>query len=129
MNGWFGTRHMETFTSQRNFRTFVRESETASGTSRLWLLADEHVDSIDDSFFLVTMDDSRPFASYPGIRHRNSYSLGFFDGHSESWQLRDTSGKPSGPQTGGGVSRNNVDWIRLKGASTLPWGGQSQGSN
>ncbi len=124
MNGWIGTRYMETFSSQRNFRTFVRESETSIGASVLWTIADEDNTTIRDSFFLVTMDDSQPFASFPGARHRGNYVLSFFDGHVEAWKLLSQFAKPGGGQTGGGVSRDNVDWLRLKQATTVTWGRQ-----
>ncbi|MBC8094248.1 MAG: hypothetical protein H7Y43_00400 [Akkermansiaceae bacterium] len=120
MNGWVGTRHMETFQNQRNFRTFARESETSVKASLLWTIADEDAATIDDSFFLVTMDDSQPFASFPGARHRGSYVLSFIDGHVEAWKLLDQSFKSGGPQGGG--NRNGVDWIRLKQATTVAWG-------
>ena len=69
MNGWMGSRRMET-ESAAAYRSFVRESELSSSVpALLWVLIDEHQSTIDDGFFLVTMDDARPFASIPGWRH------------------------------------------------------------
>ncbi|HPU55272.1 MAG TPA: prepilin-type N-terminal cleavage/methylation domain-containing protein, partial [Verrucomicrobiota bacterium] len=62
MNGWFGSRYMEQAMAHSAYRTFVKNTELASvGPRELWIIADEHESTIDDGFFLVTMNDSRPF--------------------------------------------------------------------
>ena len=60
MNGWLGSRDMDRQTQYGGgaFRTFVRESEVAvAGPSRIWCTIDENELSIDDGWFLVTMND------------------------------------------------------------------------
>lgn len=121
MNSWIGSRVMETvYTSgMRNFRTFVREAELAAGdAATLWLMADEHEATIDDGVFLVTMDDSRPFANFPALRHQHGFALNFVDGHAELWKLRDPTTKLE-RQTAQ-VSSKNSDWLRLKQETTIP---------
>ena len=121
MNGWIGSRYMDGFNNQRTFRTFTRENELAStGSSSLWLIADEHENSIDDAWFLVTMDDSQPFASFPATRHRHGYGLNFVDGHVEKFRLHDSG--TTTPVPGRFVSYMNTDWIRLKQLTTIAWG-------
>ncbi len=119
MNGWIGSRRMEMdsgYSSARSFRTFVRETEiNSAGPAGLWLIVDEHESTIDDGWFLVTMDDSRPFASAPAARHEHGYGLNFADGHAESYRLRD----PGSPGIGAQVSPKNSDWIRLKQVTTV----------
>jgi prepilin-type N-terminal cleavage/methylation domain-containing protein len=116
MNSWMGSRYMETDSRTNGFRTFVRETElAAAGPSRLWLLADEHEATIDDGFFLVTMDDARPFASLPGNHHNFGYVLNFADGHVENYKLRD----PASVKPGAQVSASNSDWQRLKQVTTV----------
>ncbi len=116
MNGWIGTRYMETYARNTGFRTFVRDSEIAvAGPARLWLLADEHEASIDDAWFLVTMDDSRPFASFPATRHERSYGLSFADAHVEFYKLRDPMTLGMGTE----ISSYNSDWQRLKQVTTI----------
>lgn len=119
MNGWVGSRYMETASQTNGYRTFVRESEVAMARpSALWILADEHEASIDDGFFLVTMDDTRPFASFPAIRHARGYALSFADAHVEIYRLRDADTlrmNPALPQ----VSAKNIDWQKLKSVTTL----------
>lgn len=121
MNSWIGSRVMESVsTAALGFRTFVREVEFATGSpATLWLMADEHEATIEDGFFLVTMDDSQPFASFPALRHQHGFGLNFVDGHAELWKLRDpttTLGSRTGPQ----ITGKNSDWLRLKQETTIP---------
>ncbi len=117
MNGWMGSRSMETYPSQSGFRTFVTDSETAAaGSATLWVLTDEHEASIDDGWFLVTMNDSQPFANFPATRHQRGYNLNFADGHAETFKLRDPNSQFQDPQR---ISPKNSDWLRLKQVTTL----------
>jgi prepilin-type N-terminal cleavage/methylation domain-containing protein/prepilin-type processing-associated H-X9-DG protein len=116
MNGWMGSRYMDMGAYREAFRTFVRDSElAAAGPGRLWLIIDEHEASIDDAWFLVTMDDRQPFASFPATRHARGYTLAFADGHVETYKLRD----PNTPPTAGQVNAYNSDWTRLKQVTTI----------
>ena len=113
MNSWMGSRHMENYSNRAGYRTFVRDSETAAaGPARLWLMLDEHQDSLDDGWFLVTMDDSRPFASVPSTRHQRGYALNFADGHTEVHRWHGTLDRP------GYTSAQDPDWVRLKQVTT-----------
>jgi len=118
MNGWMGSRSMESFsTSGTRFRTFVKESEMAvAGASTLWLMMDEDEASIDDAWFLVTMDDSLPFASLPSGRHRKGYALNFVDGHVEVYKWGNIFAWSS---QGNQAKRSDFDWIRLKQVTTI----------
>jgi prepilin-type N-terminal cleavage/methylation domain-containing protein/prepilin-type processing-associated H-X9-DG protein len=118
MNGWIGSRHMEQASRNNSYRSFVRESEIAAARpSALWVFIDEHEMSIDDGWFPVTMDDSRPFESFPAMRHARGYGLSFADGHVEKYKLVDANSRfvDAGSQT----SPSNVDWQKLKQVSTL----------
>ena len=123
MNGWIGSRDMNNGLAQAaaepSYQSFVKEAEMAAkGTSSLWVFMDEHESTIDDPWFLVTMDDSRPFASFPATRHRQGYNLSFADGHVEHYALRDPTTQSPTKQ----VSAQNSDWLRLKLVTTLRWG-------
>ena len=120
MNSWMGSRSMDGVTTGQNgFRTFVKDAEfNAGGVAMLWLMADEHEITIEDGYFLVTMDDSRPFASFPALRHQRGFTLNFVDGRAEHWKLRD----PDTIVSAQGYSRvgsKNSDWLRLKQATTV----------
>lgn len=120
MNSWMGSRTMETASAGKNtFRTFVKDSEfSTAGAATLWLMADEHETTLDDGYFLVTMDDTNPLASFPAMRHQRGFTLNFVDGHAEQWKLRD----PTSVVSAQGVSRvgdKNSDWLRLKQATTV----------
>lgn len=115
MNGWMGSRYMETGLNEKAYRTFVRDGElSAASPAMLWVMADEDVTTIDDGWFLVTMNDSQPFASLPGGRHQRSYSLNFADGHVELYKLRDAESLAVSAQ----YSAKNSDWLKLKQATT-----------
>jgi len=119
MNGWMGSRHMEVSSRAHSFRSFLRESELAAAKpSALWVLLDEHEVSIDDGCFPVTMDDSRPFGSYPTMRHSRGYALGFADGHTETYKLRDANSRSFG-LADAQITAKNSDWERLKQVTTI----------
>jgi type II secretory pathway pseudopilin PulG len=118
MNGWMGSRCMGTYSGPTGSRTFLRENELATvGPAKIWAMMDEHESSIDDGWFLVTMDDSRPFASFPATRHRRGYVWNFADGHAGYARLRDPE-TPLAPGTKS-ISFKNSDWVRLKQATTV----------
>jgi prepilin-type N-terminal cleavage/methylation domain-containing protein len=120
MNSWMGSRYMEneqlTY-NQRPYRTFVRDSELNAATpANLFVIADEHEVTIDDAFFLVSMNDAEIFINYPATRHDRGYTLSFADAHVETYKIRDPSTK--GP--GFGVyNPTNSDWVRLKAVTTI----------
>ena len=115
MNGWMGSRYMETYPGQKGYRTFIRESELATvGPTEIWMMLDEHELSIDDGWFLVTMDDSQPFASFPATRHRRGYVWNFADGHAAYCKLQN----PDLLTSGKAISSSDPNWIRLKQATT-----------
>jgi len=117
MNSWMGTRYMEPGSSQKlnSYRAFVRDNELAvSGAATLWVVMDEHENTIDDGFFLVTMDDSRPFASFPGNRHDSAYALNFADAHATVEKMRDPTFRSPQSQI-----NTNADWARLKSMTTI----------
>jgi prepilin-type N-terminal cleavage/methylation domain-containing protein/prepilin-type processing-associated H-X9-DG protein len=121
MNCWIGSRYMNKGVGQVEpetaYRTFIMENETAVvGTSCLWVIADEHEASISDPWWLVTMNNSQPFASFPATRHSHGYNLSFADGHVERYALLDTNTVSPAIY----VNPENSDWIRLKQVSTMP---------
>ncbi len=119
MNGWVGSHYMNTLAGEAGFQTYVKENGiNVQGSSQLWVFMDEHETTIDDSWFEVTMDDSRPFLSFPATRHSRGYNLNFADGHVEHYPLRD----PGTQGSSGQVSGTNSDWIKLKRVTTMPWG-------
>jgi prepilin-type processing-associated H-X9-DG protein len=73
---------------------------------------------LDDGWFLVTMDDSRPFASQPATRHNRGYDLAFADGHAERYKLRDSESLRLGIEVGQ-FGSGNTDWLRLKDVTTV----------
>jgi prepilin-type N-terminal cleavage/methylation domain-containing protein len=121
MNSWMGSRYMENERpqfNQRPYRTFVRDSELNAATpATLFFIADEHEATIDDGFFLISMNDSDIFINYPATRHDRGYALSFADAHVELYKMRDPGTK--GPGQLGGYTATNSDWVRLKQVTTI----------
>ena len=118
MNGWMGSRTMSQSpyaSVNAAFRTFVREAEISaiSAASRLWVLGDEDASTLNDGWSLVTMDDQKPFASFPGVRHAHGGGMNFADGHTQIFKLRDPASSP-----GKQISANNSDWLLFKQMTT-----------
>lgn len=118
MNGWMGSRTMnqpQLSGYESSYRTFVRESEISviGAASRLWVISDEDPSTLNDGWFLVTMDNSRPFASFPGIRHQHGSGMAFADGHAQIFKLRNPASVP-----GTQISAANTDWLLLKQITT-----------
>ena len=119
MNSWMGSREMEKQSAPTGYRTFVKDTECAAGgAAKLWYLADEHPRTLDDGWFLVTLDDSRPFASFPGLSHQQGCALNFADGHAEVWKLRDPA-TLAAPGADTQINSRNADWLKLKAATSI----------
>ena len=113
MNSWMGNRHMDSYSNRGGYRTFLRDSEiAAAGPATLWVIIDENESSIDDGWFLVTMDDSRPFGSVPTTRHQQGYALNFADGHTEVYRWRGAKNRS------GTTNSQDPDWVRLQQVTT-----------
>jgi hypothetical protein len=69
------------------YRTYHKESDTVNpGAANLWVMVDEHPDSINDGAFAVTMPSSASATSWvdvPTKAHCNACGFTFADGHSE----------------------------------------------
>ena len=116
MNGWMGSRTMSQDQGNGNgpdYRTFAREGELSGIASHLWVLADEDPSTLDDGWFLVTMNDTQPFASFPGLRHQRGCGVNFADGHTTIFKLRSPDSVP-----GATISTTNPDWLLFKQMTT-----------
>lgn len=118
MNSWVGSRYMEGYPRPTGYRTFVKDSEVnVAGASGLWMIADEHELSIDDGWFLVTMDDSDPFGDFPATRHQRGFAVNYLDGHADVQKLRDPTSVWTSAQAS--ISSRNEDWRRFKLMTTI----------
>jgi prepilin-type N-terminal cleavage/methylation domain-containing protein/prepilin-type processing-associated H-X9-DG protein len=118
MNSWMGSRTMSqayVSSTSAGYRTFVRETEINinGAAARLWVLSDEDPGTLNDGWFDVTMDDSQPFVSFPGVRHARGSGINFADGHAQIFKLRDQTSV-----LGKTISAQNTDWILWKQMTT-----------
>ena len=110
------------------FRIYLKDSDIAAGMpASIWVLIDEHTETLDDGWFEVTMNDSQPFLNLPATRHQNAYGLNFADGHAEIYHLRsaviqiaETQAQAFTEPYYQQIPATNTDWIKLKGVTTSP---------
>lgn len=75
------------------WRVYIKESDLVAPTpSQLWVMLEEHPDSINDAAFAVQMplnSGSTFFIDFPAKYHNNACDFSFADGHVEShrWQV------------------------------------------
>jgi len=120
---------METKYGEGFCKVFLKESDLAASTpASIFVFIDEHPLTLTDPWFIVTMDDSSPFARLPATRHQNGYCLNFADGHAENYhlltpqaQIPESQSQAFVPGNGSNyVTAANSDWIRLMQAATSP---------
>lgn len=123
MNSWIGSAEM----NESPYRVFQKESDLAAGKpSGTWVIIDEHTLTLDDGWFLVTMNDSQSITSLPATRHQNAYCLNFADGHAEVYNLHTTAAQIAEIQAQAfaqadlEISPTNLDWIKLQSVTTSP---------
>ena len=94
---------------------------TAPAPSKTWVLIDERQESINDGYFVVTMNQTGAgcyIVDFPASYHNGAGGLNFADGHSEIHRWRDSRTNP--PQRDGSnislniPSPNNQDiaWLQ-----------------
>ena len=86
--------------------------------SSAWVFTDEHADSINDGFFIVTMDGQ--WSDWPASYHGGTGAFSFADGHAESKTWRD--GNIANKQVSGSnsahialpsdASTGDLDWVQ-----------------
>jgi prepilin-type processing-associated H-X9-DG protein len=56
--------------------------------SSVFVMVDEHEQSIDDAWFLTLLPPTQAWMNMPANRHGNAGNLGFIDSHVETWRWR-----------------------------------------
>jgi prepilin-type N-terminal cleavage/methylation domain-containing protein len=129
MNSWIGSDEMESPQGEQGdegYKVFLRDSDiSASRPASLFVYIDEHPITLEDGWFLVTMDDVRPFARLPATRHENGYCLDFADGHADMYhvltpqaQVPENQAQAFAQYSVMEFPVNNPDWIKLKEVTT-----------
>jgi len=123
MNCWLNTKIIWTGGGGgKNYQVYVKASDIVDPSpSKLWVLLDEREDSIDDSYFAISMDQTNQqarWANYPASYHNRAGAFSFADGHSEIKRWIDSRTMPA-LHTGSSVpysapSPDNADiaWIQ-----------------
>jgi prepilin-type N-terminal cleavage/methylation domain-containing protein len=91
MNNWLNA--ATPWNSATQYKVLRKLSDfTSPGPAKTWVLIDEREESINDGFFVVTMDQRDAgcyIVDYPAFKHNGAGGLNFADGHSEIHKWRD----------------------------------------
>ena len=87
--------------------------------SRIFVLLDEHPDTLNDGFFMNRLEEAR-WGNLPGSHHTGSASFSFTDGHLEGhrWQVTGPGGTVRPPVQGGAAGgfaaepTTDFDWLK-----------------
>ena len=106
------------------YKTAIKLSDISSpGPSGVYVLVDEHENSINDSHFFPFNDlrrfNNNPWLDAPSGRHGNAAGFMFADGHGEiqKWQ----SNVEGFRRTGGAVIPNDISWLPTAGQRDHAW--------
>jgi prepilin-type processing-associated H-X9-DG protein len=137
MNGWLngaeyygsGNIGFGDNTSNPGYIFFKKESQIKR-PAHVWLMIDEDGHSINDSMFIVSVNNgssSKGLVDGPARRHGNAFGINFCDGHAEIYTLKDSrwiNWKLPIPANGIPIaSPLNVDWLWLMQRTTDPVSG------
>jgi prepilin-type N-terminal cleavage/methylation domain-containing protein len=106
--------------------SIVKKVAEVDFPSLTFAFVDEHENSIDDGQFLVYQKPASGWVNMPSGRHGNHASLGFVDGHWESWKWRSpkefprtrSNGRTSYLQNASGPDLEDLRKIQ---AVSVPW--------
>ncbi|MHB1309946.1 MAG: type II secretion system protein [Limisphaerales bacterium] len=125
MNAFMGQTETSWVNNHRTvFQTVTKLSSMSEpGPSSVYVLIDEHENSINDSHFFpfdnLRSFNNNPWLDAPSGRHGNAAGLNFADGHGE---IRKWQGTVSGfRRTGGEVAANNISWLPKAGRNDHQW--------
>jgi prepilin-type N-terminal cleavage/methylation domain-containing protein/prepilin-type processing-associated H-X9-DG protein len=108
------------------YRRFLKQGDLIDPPpAKVWVLVDEHPDSINNSDMAIKCDAVGPaaqFIDYPASYHNGACGFSFADGHSEIRKWIDSRTKPPVRYTGGligATSPNNPDiaWMQERTSS------------
>lgn len=114
--------------AQKKYKVYIKSSDLhVPGPSQLYVLLDEHPDSINAGGFANMMVESLPAAriiDFPASYHNGAAGLSFADGHAEIKKWRDPRTKPPVRNNNSLVlnqaSPNNLDMLWLAERTTIP---------
>lgn len=88
-----------------------RKMSDIQHASKMFVFIDEREETVDDGYFLVTLEDNKTWGNLPAIYHNGAGGLSFADGHAEVKRWRDAQTLKPGA-AGARVSPNDVPWIQ-----------------
>jgi len=86
--------------------------------SRAFVFIDEREESVDDGYFLVTLEPNQTWGNLPAIYHNGAGGLSFADGHAEIRKWLDAATLQKGT-AGTRVAPRDVPWIQERTSAPL----------
>ncbi|MBL9138342.1 MAG: type II secretion system protein [Verrucomicrobiales bacterium] len=109
MNGCMNGNSWHTALIERNWWTYRKLTEITRPSSQ-FVFVDEREDSIDDGYFLVTVDNPDTWGNLPAIYHNGASGLSFADGHAEVRRWKDSETLRPG-SAGARKAPRDVQWM------------------
>jgi prepilin-type N-terminal cleavage/methylation domain-containing protein len=110
MNGNMNGDSWYTALIEKTWWTFRKMGDIQQPT-RMFVFIDEREETVDDGYFLVTLEDNNTWGNLPAIYHNGAGGLGFGDGHAEIKKWLDPATLLKGA-TGTRVAPRDVLWIQ-----------------
>jgi len=124
MNAYMGATTTSWVQSNSQYKTSPKMSAlTDPGPSSIYVLVDEHENSINDSHFFpfdnLRTFNNNPWLDAPSGRHGNAAGFTFADGHAEikAWRSKLDGLK----RRGGEVVANDIGWLPRSQLSDFQW--------
>jgi prepilin-type processing-associated H-X9-DG protein len=110
MNGNMNGDSWYTALIEKTWWTFRKMGDIQHPT-KMFVFIDEREETVDDGYFLVTLEDNKTWGNLPAIYHNGAGGLGFADGHAEVKKWLDSATLQKGA-AGARVAPRDVPWIQ-----------------
>lgn len=112
MNGNMNGDSWYTALIEKDWWTF-RKLGQIQNSSQMFVFIDEREESVDDGYFLATLEDNKTWGNLPAIYHNGAGGMSFADGHAEIRKWKDANTLRKGTD-GSRVAPIDVPWIQAR---------------
>jgi prepilin-type N-terminal cleavage/methylation domain-containing protein/prepilin-type processing-associated H-X9-DG protein len=112
MNGNMNGDSWYTLLIEKEWWTF-RKLGQIQNSSQMFVFIDEREETVDDGYFLVTLEDNKTWGNLPAIYHNGAGGMSFADGHAEIRKWKDANTLRKGTD-GSRVAPIDVPWIQAR---------------
>ncbi len=120
MNGNMNGDSWYTALIKNKWWTYRKLSEVIN-PAKAFVFIDEREETVDDGYFLVTLEPNQLWGNLPAIYHNGAGGLSFADGHAETKKWVDAATLKKGTSGAGLKAPRDVPWIQER--TSVPIGG------